>query len=77
MLKRNKMNKMVTEKEMLNCIGKLIKVVFTDNDTYMGYCTEYVMPVLEGEEPTIFCEPHFAFSQSEIKLIEIIKRKNK
>lgn len=64
---------MVTEKEMLNCIGKKIKIVFADNDTYIGECTEYVIPVLEDEEPTIFCEPHYAFVQSEIKSIEILK----
>lgn len=62
----------ITEELLEKCSGKMVHIVFITGEPYTGLCTEYVEPILEDEEPMLFCNPSFAFLQSEIKSIEIL-----
>lgn len=51
----------IKEELLEKCSGKMVHIVFVTGKQYTGLCTEYMEPILEDEEPTIFSEPtgHF------------------
>ncbi|WEV60050.1 hypothetical protein OZX68_03745 [Streptococcaceae bacterium ESL0729] len=65
--------------KLIECLGKHIRVTFTDNQVLQGYCNGYT-PKEDTEkelydEITIETDKHkyIGFDESEIKSIEVIK----
>lgn len=63
---------MVSEKQMEMSSGKNARIYLTDGKIIETWIEEYVRKEDEDEEPMIFYESRYAFTQSEIKSIEIL-----
>ncbi|TRW26235.1 hypothetical protein FL857_05985 [Criibacterium bergeronii] len=64
---------MVSEKEMLKCEGKKIRVKFKDGQILYTFCEEYYQEEdYDESESMLFIPNNLAIGQSEIESIEIL-----
>lgn len=63
---------MINEDDLTKYINKKIKIIYKNGEEYIGKCEGRLYPVLDDEEPMLFCEPSLAILLRDIKSIEIL-----
>lgn len=63
---------MISEKIMEKCVGKKIKITYSDQSSEETFCEQFIRKEDDEEEAMLFLPNNLAALQSEIKSIEIL-----